>query len=67
MSSRERRKFDREFKLEAARLIVEGGRKISEVAQDLGIHENVLKEMEKPIYRGQRAFLSRKGPVKTRG
>jgi len=37
-----RRKYDREFKLEAARLITDGGRSVAEVSRDLGIHENLL-------------------------
>jgi transposase len=37
-----RRKYDREFKLEAVRLITDGGRRVTEVARDLGIHENLL-------------------------
>ena len=37
----ERRKFGREFKEEAVRL-VEGGRPVAEVARSLGVHENSL-------------------------
>ncbi|MEK6791392.1 MAG: transposase [Deltaproteobacteria bacterium] len=37
------RKFDREFKLEAVRLITEGGREVSEVARSLDVHENLLR------------------------
>ncbi|MGD9577000.1 MAG: transposase [Syntrophorhabdus sp.] len=37
-----RRKFDREFKIETVRLITQGNRKVSDIARDLGIHENVL-------------------------
>lgn len=37
-----RRKYDREFKLEAVRLVTEGGRKATEVGRDLGIHPNLL-------------------------
>lgn len=37
-----RRKYDREFKLEAVRLVTDGGRPVAEVARDLGIHENLL-------------------------
>jgi transposase len=37
-----RRKYDREFKLEAVRLVMQGGRPVAEVARDLGIHENLL-------------------------
>ncbi len=32
-----RKRHDRTFKMDAARLIVEGGRKVSEVARDLGV------------------------------
>lgn len=45
-----RRKYDREFKLEAVRLVTEGGRSVPEVARDLGIHENLL-------YNWRRKFL----------
>ena len=37
-----RRRYDREFKLEAIRLVTQGGRSVVEVAKDLGIHENLL-------------------------
>jgi len=37
-----RRKYDQEFKLEAVRLVTQGGRPVVEVARDLGIHENLL-------------------------
>lgn len=43
----ENRKYDREFKLEAVKLVVEGGRKISEISQNLGIHENLLRAWKK--------------------
>ena len=37
-----RRKYDRQFKEEAVRLVAESGRTVSDVAQSLGIHENLL-------------------------
>jgi transposase len=37
-----RRKFGREFKAEAVRLVTEGGRPVSEAARGLGIHANLL-------------------------
>ena len=37
-----RRKFSREFKIETVRLITQGNRKVSDIARDLDIHENVL-------------------------
>lgn len=37
-----RRKYSREFKREAVRLVLEGERRTSEVAQELGIRTNML-------------------------
>jgi transposase len=37
-----RRKYDTEFKREAVKLVLEGGRVAAEVAKGLGINENVL-------------------------
>ena len=42
-----RRKFDREFKIEAVRLVIEDGRKISEVARNLGINQNTLSRWKR--------------------
>jgi transposase len=42
MSEVRRRRFDKEFKLEAVRLVVEEGRSVAEVSRGLGIHENLL-------------------------
>ena len=38
----ERRKYSREFKLQAVQRVVEEDRSISEVARELGIHANQL-------------------------
>ncbi len=40
--SRKHRKYDRQFKEEAVRLVTEGGRQVTDVARSLGIHENLL-------------------------
>ena len=37
-----RKKYTREFKLEAVRLVVEQGRPAREIARDLGINESLL-------------------------
>ena len=37
-----RRKHSREFKLEAVKQVVEHGRSVSEVADNLGLHPNML-------------------------
>jgi hypothetical protein len=38
----ERRKFSREFKLEAVKLVSERGVAVAQAARDLDLHENVL-------------------------
>ena len=38
-----RRKYDKQFKDEAVRLVTEGRRQVTEVARSLGIHENLLR------------------------
>jgi transposase len=42
MEQGKRRKYDREFKVEAVKLVTGGGRGVAEVARNLGIHENLL-------------------------
>ena len=41
---RKRRKFSREFKLEAVRLVKERGVSVAQAARDLDLHENVLRQ-----------------------
>ena len=43
----ERRKFGREFKVEAVRLIRERGVTVVQAARDLDVHENVLRKWVK--------------------
>ena len=40
----QRRKFSREFKLEAVKLVWERGVSVSQAARDLDLHENVLRK-----------------------
>jgi transposase len=40
----ERRKFSREFKLEAVKLVSERGVAVAQAARDLDLHENVLRK-----------------------
>jgi transposase len=42
-----RRKFSREFKIEAVKLIRERGVSVAQAGRDLGIHENVLRKWVK--------------------
>ena len=43
----ERRKFTREFKLEAVKLVRDRGVAFKQAALDLGVHENVLRKWVK--------------------
>ena len=43
----ERRKFTREFKLEAVKLLRERGVSFKQASQDLSVHENVLRKWVK--------------------
>jgi len=43
----ERRKFSREFKLEAVRLVRERGVSVAQAARDLDVHVNVLRKWVK--------------------
>ena len=40
----QRRKFSREFKLEAVRLVKERGVAVGQASRDLDLHENVLRK-----------------------
>jgi transposase len=40
----QRRKFSREFKLEAVRLVKDRGVAVAQAARDLDVHENVLRK-----------------------
>jgi transposase len=39
----QRRKFSREFKVEAVKLVRERGVSVAQAGRDLGVHENVLR------------------------
>ncbi len=41
--AKQRRRFSPEFKLEAVKLVKQGGVKIIEAARDLGIHDTSLR------------------------
>jgi transposase-like protein len=45
----ERRKFTREFKLEAVRLIKDRGVSYTQAAQDLGVHQSQLRDWVKKL------------------
>jgi transposase len=59
-----RRKFDAEFKMETARVMVEGGRKVSELARDLDIHKNVLRKWRQQYLKDRGRAFPGKGHLK---
>jgi len=62
--TRGRRKYDREFKEDAVRLIVDGSRSVREVARDLGIHENMLCRWKKEYLQDTEHSFPGKGHMK---
>jgi len=64
MSKRERRTYDREFKLEAVRLVLKKGRKVAEVARNLGVHENLLHKWKKQHLEDSENAFPGKGNLK---
>lgn len=62
--TRGRRKFDREFKEDAIRLIVDGGRPVRDVARDLGIHENMLHRWKQEYLQDKEHSFPGKGHMK---
>jgi transposase-like protein len=56
-----RRRFDSDFKREAVRLVMDEGRKISEVAKNLGVHENLLYKWKRTVQEKQDAAFPGKG------
>ena len=62
MSAKEkRRKYDREFKLEAVRLSHEPGRSVSGVARNLGINANILHRWRRQLPDGGEGAFPGKG------
>jgi transposase len=60
----ERRKYDKQFKEEAIRLVTKGGRSVSEVASGLGIHENLLNKWKKQYDADPQSSFPGKGHLK---
>ncbi len=58
------RKYDKQFKEEAVRLVTEGGRKVTEVARSLGIHENLLRTWKRKYKEDPRGRFPGKGHLK---
>ena len=54
--ARTRRKFSKEFKIEAVKLVTEGGMSITQVARDLDIGRNLLARWKRQLEENTDAF-----------
>ena len=61
---RTRRRFSREFKIEAVNLVAKGGNSIVEVARDLGLHPNTLGLWKKQLTEDPEHAFPGKGHMK---
>ncbi len=58
------RKYDRQFKEEAVKLVTEGKRPVAEVARGLGIHENLLRVWKRKYEEDPSSSFPGKGRLK---
>ena len=61
-----RKTFSKEFKLNAVRMITEQGHRASEVARDLGIHENLIYVWKRKYMEDQEEPFPGKGKLKSK-
>lgn len=61
---REKRKYDKEFKEGAVKLVLEGDRPVREVARELGIHENMPHRWRREYLDGKEESFPGKGHLK---
>ncbi len=59
-----RRKFNREFKLDAVRMVVEGGHVLSEVARDLDLRPDMLHRWQREFQADERQAFPGHGHLK---
>jgi transposase len=62
--SEKRRRFKREFKLEAVRMVVEGGHRVPEVARDLDLRPDMLRRWQREFEEDQRQAFPGQGHLK---
>ena len=63
MASR-RRRFDRQYKMDAVRMIQDSDRPIASIARDLGIHPNVLYKWRDQLFADPDQAFPGKGKLK---
>ena len=64
MSTKKRKRYSREFKLEAVRLITEKGYSIAEASRNLGVEYSVLRRWKKQLADDPQNAFPDKGQLK---
>ena len=60
LAKRQMKRFDKEFKISAVKMVTEGGHTTAEVARGLGIHPNQLYNWKKKYsVSGEKAFVGK--------
>ena len=62
----QRRKFSREFKIEAVRWVGERGVSVAQASRDIDVHEKVVRKWGEGIWRGSEAGVTDYGRRKSR-
>jgi transposase len=62
--SEKRKTYDKEFKLSAVKMIVEGGMGVSRISKDLGVNENSLYKWKRVYLEDQQDAFPGKGRMK---
>jgi len=62
--SEKRKTYDKEFKLSAVKMIVDGGMRVSRVSKDLGVNENSLHNWKRTCLEDQQKAVPGKGRMK---
>jgi transposase len=62
--SEKRKTYDKEFKLSAVKMIVEGGMGVSRISKDLGVNENSLYKWKRVYLEDQQDAFPGKGKMK---
>ena len=62
--SEKRKTYDKEFKLSAVKMIVEGGMSISRISKDFGVNENSLYKWKRVYLEDQQNAFPGKGKMK---
>jgi transposase len=65
LSTKKRKTYNREFKLEAVRLITEKGYSIAEASRNLGVEYSVLRRWKKQLADDPQNAFPGKGQLKT--